>query len=156
MFDHARRYRGAVLALCDGLAWVLSFVFLTWLQSFVGYEPTNHWQTAIVVGAACGAAQVLISRVFRLHQGRARLASFDDAVNVGAVWMSIFVVVITLGWFQVLPLRISVIADRPGGGDLSDAGRSGGGSADPSARHAPQRRRSALADAHASGDHRRR
>ena len=69
MFDHARRYRGAVLALCDGLAWVFSFVFLTWLQSFVGYEPTNHWQTAIVVGVACGAVQVLISRVFRLHQG---------------------------------------------------------------------------------------
>ena len=113
MFDHARRYRGLVLALCDGLAWIIGFVLLAWLQYAVGYEPTNHWQTAIVVGAACGAAQVLISRVFRLHQGRARLASFDDAVNVGAVWMSIFVVVIFLGWFEVVPLRVSVVATAP-------------------------------------------
>lgn len=87
--------------------------FVTWVQMYVGYDAGNKTINAILVGTACGLAQVLLSRLFRLHQGRAPIASFDDAVNVGAVWISIFAVVITLGWYGVIPTRVSVVSTAP-------------------------------------------
>ncbi|HNA99081.1 MAG TPA: hypothetical protein PLC19_06380, partial [Marmoricola sp.] len=113
IFDRARSARGLTLALFDGASWVIGFLFVAWLQMYVNYETSNLTLTALTVGTVCGLTQVALSRLFRLHQGRAQIASFDDAVNVGAVWMSIFIVVITLGWFAVIPVRISVVATAP-------------------------------------------
>ena len=113
IFDRARSARGLTLAMFDGSSWIIGFVFVAWLQAYVGYDPHNSWLHAIWVGAVCGLTQVVLSRVFRLHQGRAQIASFDDAVNVGAVWMSIFIVIITLGWFAIVPVRVSVVATAP-------------------------------------------
>jgi FlaA1/EpsC-like NDP-sugar epimerase len=113
IFDHAGRARGLTLALFDGSAWVLGFLFVTWMQMYVGYDAENKTLNALLVGIGCGLSQVILSRLFRLHQGRAPIASFDDAVNVGAVWIGIYAIVIALGWYGMIPTLVSVVSMAP-------------------------------------------
>lgn len=80
-----RPHRPAILAGVDFLCWVASFYLLAWLQVAVHDLSSAGVAAPFAVGIACGLAHVLVGWTMRLHQGRAQLGTFDDALLVVTV-----------------------------------------------------------------------
>lgn len=83
--DRARPIRALTLATFDSLAWVLSFAALAWLQSLIGDKGGTSVLHAIVLGFGCAGLFLILGATVRLHQGRAALGSFEDALLVATV-----------------------------------------------------------------------
>lgn len=83
--DRLRPYRLPVLAGFDVACWVLSYLGLALLVSFAGLRLRGPLTHALAVALICATAYLLIGAVVKLHQGRAALGSFEDAVLLGSV-----------------------------------------------------------------------
>ena len=77
-----RRHRVAFAIAFDIGAWLIGYAVFAWLRldSDASAVP---WQEVMTVGVATAAAYVLLALPFRLHQGRARTASLEEAVLLG-------------------------------------------------------------------------
>jgi FlaA1/EpsC-like NDP-sugar epimerase len=80
-----RPHRPAILAGFDFLCWVASFCLLARLQVAVQDLTAAGFAAAFAVGIACGVTHLLVGWTMRLHQGRAQLGTFDDALLVVTV-----------------------------------------------------------------------
>ena len=80
-----RPHRPVILAGFDFMCWVASFCLLAWLQIALRDLSPDGFGVAFAVGIACGLAHLLVGWTMRLHQGRAQLGTFDDALLVVTV-----------------------------------------------------------------------
>lgn len=80
-----RPHRPAILAGFDFMCWVASFCLLAWLQIAVHDLSPDGFGIAFAVGIACGLGYLVVGWTMRLHQGRAQLGTFDDALLVVTV-----------------------------------------------------------------------
>ncbi len=80
-----RPHRPAILAGFDFMCWVASFCLLAWLQISMHDLAPDRFGVAFVVGIACGVGHLLVGWTMRLHQGRAQLGTFEDALLVVTV-----------------------------------------------------------------------
>ncbi len=80
-----RPHRPLILAACDFSCWVTSFLLLAWLQVAMHDLAPGRFGAAFVVGVACGVLHLVVGLSMRLHQGRAQLGTFDDALLVVTV-----------------------------------------------------------------------
>ena len=80
LLNDVRPFRLALLASFDLVCWVSSFVLLARLEAAIrGTEPSQV-AIAALVGLGCGCLHVLVGFSIRLHQGRAGVGSFDEAL----------------------------------------------------------------------------
>lgn len=78
-----RLHRRFWIVTYDVLAWVCATVSAALLRLFgVSKVP---WVDLLLFGLATGLLYVLLGGLFRLHQGRARLASLDEMILLGLV-----------------------------------------------------------------------
>jgi FlaA1/EpsC-like NDP-sugar epimerase len=80
-----RPHRPVILAGFDFLCWVASFCLLALLQIAVHDWSPDRFGVAFAVGITCGLGHLLVGWTMRLHQGRAQLGTFDDALLVVTV-----------------------------------------------------------------------
>src|SRR5690242_8784126 len=80
-----RPARMPILATFDGLCWVLGFMGVALLQRAAGVAKSDGLEAVILMGGLCAVAHVGVAAVLRLHQGRAVVGSFDDAMLLAAV-----------------------------------------------------------------------
>ena len=88
--DRARPFRSVMLASFDAACWVLSFWALALLQASLSGIGSIQVAWALVIGAGCALLYLLVGWTVRLHQGRAALGSFEDALLVVAVTEVVF------------------------------------------------------------------
>ncbi|GAA4706386.1 nucleoside-diphosphate sugar epimerase/dehydratase [Nocardioides conyzicola] len=78
-----RLHRRVWIVSFDVLAWVCAFVSAALLR-LLGVSQVP-WLAVVLCGLASGVVFVLLGRLFRLHQGRARMASLDEMILLGLV-----------------------------------------------------------------------
>jgi FlaA1/EpsC-like NDP-sugar epimerase len=80
-----RPHRPFLLSSFDLVCWLVSFTLLGWLQIALNDSSPGRLRIAVAVGALCGVLFLLVGWSMRLHQGRAQLGTFEDAVLVVTV-----------------------------------------------------------------------
>lgn len=74
-----------MLAAYDGICWILGLVSMAAVAQLSGIGMPHGLENSLWLGPACALIHVAIGRAFRLHEGRAPLASFEDVVLLGTV-----------------------------------------------------------------------
>ena len=83
IIDQVRRYYGPLIVGFDATMWLVASAAAALLRySRPGDIP---WMWALGLGVACAVVYLVIGVPLRLHQGRARTASFDEFRLIGAV-----------------------------------------------------------------------
>lgn len=80
ILDHVRRFRLVLLASFDLVCWVASFVLLAELQEQVRNLTQTQVPVAALIGLGCALLHLVVGSSIRLHQGRASVGSFDEAL----------------------------------------------------------------------------
>lgn len=90
-----RKHRAVVLASIDSVAWFIAMFFAAVARlTHWGVEPTVHQTSAglavplygvLIVGTIAAVSHLLLAAVTRLHLGRAKLGSFEEAFLVASV-----------------------------------------------------------------------
>ncbi|MCW2782052.1 MAG: pglF [Marmoricola sp.] len=75
----------SLLATYDGLCWVAGFVVLSAVQRVIGDVDRTSIVHSACAGLLCAAALLVIGWTLKVHQGRAKLGSFDEVVLLVAV-----------------------------------------------------------------------
>jgi FlaA1/EpsC-like NDP-sugar epimerase len=75
----------SVLGTYDGLCWVVGFVVLSASQRLVGDVDRTSIVHSMCAGLLCAAALLVVGSTVKVHQGRAKLGSFDEVVLLVAV-----------------------------------------------------------------------
>ena len=83
------------------------------LQRLADYGTPTSLGPAVMMGAACGVAFVLLGMPLHLHQGRAALGSFADALLTNLLGGSIAATALALNLVLGSPVRISVMVTAP-------------------------------------------
>jgi FlaA1/EpsC-like NDP-sugar epimerase len=85
LMQRLRPHRSVILALFDVFCWGASFTALGWLQLVLQDRDPDRVAAAAAVGLACGVLHLLVGWTMRLHQGRAQLGTFEEALLVVTV-----------------------------------------------------------------------
>nr|WP_238345393.1 nucleoside-diphosphate sugar epimerase/dehydratase [Actinopolymorpha cephalotaxi] len=100
-----RRHRLVVLALCDGVAWLLAMATFSVLRASVGAPGgVTPWMGALALGLIAAVLQVSFGWVVRLHHGRAAVGSFEEMILLGGVTVSVGLVAAVLNALLSPPL----------------------------------------------------
>ncbi|MGI8769664.1 MAG: polysaccharide biosynthesis protein, partial [Propionibacteriaceae bacterium] len=83
--DRLRPIRTLLLATFDTIAWLASFVAISSMQVLVGDKQAASVLHALVLGCGCAGLFLVLGAAVRLHQGRAAVGSFEDALLVTTV-----------------------------------------------------------------------
>ncbi len=94
-------------------AWVAGFAAMALLQYAVGYSHFGVIYPAVALGLGSGLAFVVLGLPLRLHQGRARLGSFEDAVLTSLVFATVASGALAVNLALGAPARISVSVTGP-------------------------------------------
>ena len=104
-----RRSRVAYAVAFDVVAWICSYAFFAWLR--LSDASAVPWANVMTVAAVTAAVYVAVAVPFRLHQGRARTASLEEAVLlgqlIGGVGLAVFVLNL---YYQWIPRSIPAAA----------------------------------------------
>lgn len=86
LMDRLRPYRMGLLASYDAVAWVVAFVGLSIVQRAIGDSSAGTIAlNAFYAGLVCATCFFVVGLTVRLHQGRAAMGSFEEAVMVATV-----------------------------------------------------------------------
>ena len=110
---YVRSVRAYLLMTYDFLAWVLSFVAMATLQYVVGYSGSEDIAPAALFGVSCGLGFILLGSTVNLHQGRAAVGSFPDAVLTSIVGGLVASVALVANFSLGSPARVSVMVTGP-------------------------------------------
>lgn len=113
LLARARRVRTLVLSLWDLTAWVVGFGSMAALQVAVGYSHAGVVPSSVVAGLLAGTLYDVLGLGIRLHQGRAVLGSFADALLVTATWGLVSAVLLVGNGLAGSPLRVSLVVIGP-------------------------------------------
>ena len=96
-----QKHRTKVVSAFDAAVWVLAF--LIWVAvRLEGEVTTDYWLAALALGVVAAVLHLLLGLTVRLHHGRSKLASLEEAVLLAAVTLSvgalIFVANLGPGW----------------------------------------------------------
>ena len=80
VISRVRHVRAYLLMTYDLLAWMVSFIAMATLQYVVGYSTFDDIGPAALLGLGCGIGFVILGSTVHLHQGRAPVGSFSDAL----------------------------------------------------------------------------
>ncbi|MFC6152887.1 polysaccharide biosynthesis protein [Nocardioides yefusunii] len=87
--------RSLVASGFDFIVWIVAFEVWTALKLLEGNSSSDYYAGALLLGAVAGVLHLLLGWSVRLHHGRSRLASLEEAILLtlvsGAVGLLIFV-----------------------------------------------------------------
>ena len=86
----ARPHRAILLSSFDAGCWVGSFWLLALMQTNFNPLQSGRVSHAVAFGAGCAVLHLLVGWSVRLHQGRAGVGTFEDALLVVAVTEVVF------------------------------------------------------------------
>lgn len=77
-----RRYRGLLLMSLDLGAWILSYLATAIVTRLASGRSHADLAVAVLAGVAAGALFLLLAALFKMHQGRAAVGSFEEAMII--------------------------------------------------------------------------